>query len=209
MNKLQLPHVTLCAFGSEKYRAGQQNALDYSCRGITWGAVKNIIVPTHSIDAWSRAVVFDLGGYIETEFALLIHPDGYVAEPDAWRNEFLAYDFIGAPFPLPTDTFSYRDVNGVIQRVGNSVSIRSKKLLDLPKKIAMEWKPFHGFYNEDGYVSVNMRHVFEAHGCTFAPLAVAKYFSREGTIPENRDIEKTFCFHRFEGRNAKYLNFEV
>lgn len=209
MSKLQLPQVTLCALGSEKYREGQQKALDYSCQGIEWGAVKNIIVPTNSIDEWNRAVVFDLGGYIETKFALLIHPDGYVVEPDAWRNEFLAYDFIGAPFPLPTDNFSYRDVNGVIQRVGNSVSIRSKKLLDLPKKIEMEWKSFHGFYNEDGYISVNMRHVFETHGCAFAPLEVAKYFSGEHKTPENRDVKKTFCFHKFEGRNAKYPNFEV
>jgi hypothetical protein len=53
-----------------------------------------------------------------------------------------------------------------------------------------------------------MRHVFEEHGCKFAPLEVAKYFSRESEIPENKDIEKTFVFHKHRGRNKNYPNFE-
>lgn len=205
---LKLPQITLCAIGSEKYRESQQKALDASCVGIEWGAVKNIIVPTDTIDEWNRAVVFDLGDYIDTEFALLVHPDGYVVHPEVWRDEFLDYDYVGAPWPMPTDDFSYRDVNGTIQRVGNSVAIRSKKLLDLPKKVDMEWKSFHGFYNEDGYIAVNMRHVFEENGCTFAPLEVAKYFGREYEVPENQDVKKTFTFHKNYGRN-NYPDFEI
>lgn len=205
--KLHLPQVTLCAFGSEKYREQQQKALDYSSKDIEFGAVKNIIVPTHTIDEWNKAVVFDLGEHIDTEFALLIHPDGFVVNPEMWRDEFLQYDFIGAPFPLPKDDFSYRDIHGTIQRVGNSVSLRSKKLLDLPKMLRMEWKSFHGFYNEDGYICVNMRHVFEEHGCVFAPLEVAKYFSHETPLPETKGIIP-FAFHRHQGENKKYPNFE-
>jgi hypothetical protein len=206
--KIKLLNVTLCCIGSEKYKNQQQQALDYSSKDIEFGAVKNIIVSTNSIDEWNKAVVYDLGDYIDTEFALLIHPDGFVVHPESWREEWFQYDFIGAPFPLPKDSFSYRDVHGVIQRVGNSVSLRSRKLLQLPKKIGMEWKPFHGFYNEDGYVSVNMRHVFEENGCRFAPLEVARYFGREYDIPENENIEKTFVFHKHQGRNKIYPNFE-
>ena len=208
MNKLKLPNVTLCCFGSEKYRDQQQKALDYSSKYIEFGAVKNIIVPTSSIDEWNRAVVFDLGDYIDTDFALLIHPDGGIGESQLWRNEWLNYDFIGAPFPLPRDNFSYRDVNGKIQRVGNSVSLRSKKLLDLPKKIGMEWKPFHGYYNEDGYISVNMRHIFEKHGCKFAPFEEALLFGREMPLPENKGL-KTFVYHKTIGENSCYPNFET
>ena len=124
MNKIKLPNVTLCTFGSEKYKDQHQKALDYSSKKVDFGAVKNIIVPTNSIEEWNRAIVFDLGDYIETDFALLIHPDGGVAEADMWRDEWLNYDYIGSPFPIPTDNFSYRDINGKIQRVGNSVSLR-------------------------------------------------------------------------------------
>ena len=207
MNKIKLPNITLCCIGSEKYRYQQQKALDYSSKDIEFGAIKNIIVPTNSIDEWNKAVVFDLGDYIGTDFALLIHPDGFVVNPDKWNDDFLKYDFIGAPFPLPKDSFSYRDINGTIQRVGNSVSIRSKKLLDLPKKIGMEWKPFHGFYNEDGYITVNTRHIFEQHGCKFAPLELAAQFSHETPIPETKGIIP-FAFHKNKGGNKKYPNFE-
>ncbi|MBI2627531.1 alpha-1,2-fucosyltransferase [Candidatus Nomurabacteria bacterium] len=207
MNKLKLPNVTLCAFGSEKYKESQQKALDYSSKYIEFGKVKNIIVSTNTIDEWNKAVVFDLGEYIDTDFALLIHPDGGIGEPQLWQDEWLKYDYIGAPFPLPVDNFSYRDINGKIQRVGNSVSLRSKKLLDLPKKIGMEWKPFHGYYNEDGYISVNMRHVFEEHGCKFAPLEVAIHFGKETSIPENKGL-KAFTYHKTVGENSCYPDFE-
>ena len=203
---LELPNVTLCCFGSEKYKDQQQQALDYSSAKVKFGAVKNIIVETNTIDEWNRAVVFDLGDYIDTDFALLIHPDGGIAEPALWRDEWLNYDFIGSPFPLPTDDFSYRDINGVIQRVGNSVSLRSKKLLQLPKKLGMEWKPFHGFFNEDGYISVNMRHVFEEHGCRFAPYEEALIFGRETPLEDYEG--HTFVYHKNYGRNFKYPNFE-
>lgn len=206
---VKLPNVTLCAIGSEKYREQQQNALDYSCIGIEFGAVKNIIVDCNNIDEWNKIVVYDLGDYIETDFALLVHPDGFVVHPESWSDIFLEYDYIGSPFPLPTDSFSYRDIYGKIQRVGNSVSLRSKKLLRLPKQLNMEWRPFHGFYNEDGYVSVNMRHMYEGAGCKYAPIEVAKYFGRESEIPENANVHKPFVFHKHEGRNNCYPNFEV
>lgn len=205
--KIKLPNVTLCCFGSEQYKDEQQNALDYSSRFIEFGAVKNIIIDAKNIDEWNKAVVFDLGQYIETDYALLIHPDGFIVNPELWNPDWMKYDFIGAPFPLPKDNFSYRDVNGKIQRVGNSVSLRSKKLLDLPKKINMEWKPFHGFYNEDGYISVNMRHIFEENGCVFAPFEVALKFSKEMPLPENKGVA-TFCFHKHFGENKRYPNFE-
>jgi hypothetical protein len=193
--KLQLPQITLVALTNKDFE-GHKKAIDESCRGIEFGAVKIIWdEKCTSIDEWNRKIVYELGDYVDTPFALLIHADGYVINPELWDDKWLNYDFIGSPFPLPQDDFSYRDINGKIQRVGNSVSLRSKRLLDLPKKIGMEWKPFHGFYNEDGFISVNMRHVFEEHGCRFAPLEVAVYFGKEHEIPENAGL-KTFLFHQ-------------
>jgi hypothetical protein len=209
MTMKTLSNVTLCCFGAEKYREQQQKALDYSSKDLKFGDVKNIIVPTNTIDEWNRAVVFDLGDHISTDYALLIHPDGFVVNPDMWSNSFLDYDYIGSPWPLPTDNYSYRDLYGNLRRVGNSVSIRSKKLMQLPKKTNMEWKPYHGLTNEDGYICVNQRHLFELHGCKFAPIELAIYFGREKELPENKNIEFPFVFHRHEGRNAQYPNFEV
>lgn len=194
MEKINLPNVTLICMTNAKL-VEHQRALDISSEKINFGAVKLIHRPDiDTIDKWNKAMVYELGSYVDTEFAIVIHHDGYIINPELWNPDWLNYDYIGSPFPLPTDDFSYRDINGVIQRVGNSVGLRSKKLMDLPSKIGMEWKPFHGFYNEDGYISVNMRHVFEGHGCKFAPLDVAVHFGREHDIPENIGL-KTFLFH--------------
>ena len=202
---IDLPQVTLCCV-TGKNIAAHQLALEYSKRGINFGAVKLLHKESKDIDEWSYGIVYNLGKHIKTEFALLIHDDGFVVNPEMWNPDWLNYDFIGSPFPLPTDSFSYRDVNDKIQRVGNSVSLRSKKLLDLPSKLNMEWKPFFGFYNEDGWISVGNRHIFEEHGCKFAPLEVAKHFGRESEIPENQDVEKPFVFHKYAGRNYQYKN---
>ncbi len=220
MSKLELPTITLVMMGTINLE-GHIKALEYSCQGVHFGKVKLItntpfthnfieycyIDPIKGIDQWNHDIVFKLGDYIDTEFALLIHPDGFVVHPECWKDEFLSYDFIGAPFPLPRDNFSYRDINGKLQRVGNSVSIRSKKLLDLPKKLNMEWKAFHGFTNEDGYICVNMRHVFEEHGCKFAPIELAVHFSQEVPLPETQGIVP-FAFHKYKGENRKYPDFE-
>lgn len=203
---LKLPKVTLVAFGSTNVD-GMNAALDYSSQDIEWGDVKLITQKCDGIDEWNRAIVFDMGSYIETPYALLIHPDGFVVNPESWNPDWLKYDYIGAPWPLPTDDYSYRDKKGKIQRVGNSVSLRSKKLMDLPKKLNLEWKEYHGNTNEDGYICVNMRHEFEKAGCKFAPLDVAKYFSHETMIPEIKGITP-FAFHRNHGTNSKYPCFE-
>jgi hypothetical protein len=160
-----------------------------------------------SIDEWNYAIIYRLGGYIDTEFAILIHADGFVVNPESWKKEFLDYDYIGAPWPLPHDDFSFRDINGEIIRVGNSVSLRSKKLIDLPVKLNLEWKPFHGFYNEDGFITVNNRHIYKEHGMKFADLDIARYFSHECMIPEIEGI-KPFMFHRYAGTNVIYPKFK-
>lgn len=191
---LSLPDCTLICLTNQDFD-GHKAALDKSCEGIKWGAVKMIWdEKCTSIDIWNKKIVYELGDYVDTEYAMLIHADGYVIRPDLWNPKWLDYDYIGAPWPLPQDDFSYRDKFGKIQRVGNSVSLRSKWLLDLPKKMEMPWKSFHGFYNEDGFIAVNMRHAFEAQGCSFAPLEVAVHFSKEHDIPENAGLD-TFAFH--------------
>ncbi len=134
---------------------------------------------------------------------MVIQSDGYVINPDLWRDDFLNYDYIGAPFPLPNDDFSYRDSNNNIFRVGNGgFSLRSKKLIELPNKLKLEWKPFHGYYNEDGFICGMYRNIYENHGIKFAPLDIAKYFSHEIEIPETKDI-KPFGFH---GKFSKHYN---
>ena len=130
---IELPEVTLIALTGRDFVAHDQ-AIQKSCQGIEWGDVKVICdYKIKNIDDWNRKIIYELGNYVDTEFAMLIHADGYVVNPEAWRDEFLDYDYIGAPWPLPKDDYSYRTPQGELVRVGNSVSLRSRRLLAAPR----------------------------------------------------------------------------
>jgi hypothetical protein len=195
MSKLYLPNVTLICVTGHKFPE-HQKAIEKSCEGIQFGAVKTIIKKFDSSDEWSKYIVYNLTDYVETDYCLLIHADGYVIHPELWNPKWLGYDFCGSPWPLPKDTFSYRDENGKIIRVGNSVGLRSKKLLDLPRKLNLPWEPLHGYLNEDGMLTVKWRTLFESHGITYIPFEEALIFGREAPLPEYTG--DTFLFHTYD-----------
>lgn len=191
---ISLPNCTLIALTDYKIDE-HLAAIKKSKEGITWGDVKLIYDEgiNHDVNNWNYKVIYELPNYVNTSHAFLFHADGYVINPHLWRDEFLEYDYIGAPWPLPTDDYSYRDESGDLVRVGNSVSIRSKKLMDL---IATRpWKEYYGNTHEDGFICCHNRKWLESQGCTFAPLEVAVHFAKEHDIPENEGLE-TFAFHQ-------------
>ncbi len=195
-------------------------ALRYSMRDISFNEIKlftNLDVSCDDIDVvkiesldyinYSRFIVYELHKHINTDFVLIIQDDGFIVNPDKWDNMFLKYDYIGAPFPIPsiTDKISYRDPFGNLCRVGNGgFSLRSKKLLELPTKLNLEWKQYFGYYNEDGFFAIHNKHIFENEGCVYAPLDVAKYFSHEAEIPETIGITP-FGFHGKWSKNYKLI----
>ena len=206
--KINLPQITLVAVACVRIPETIK-AIQKSCSEINFGAVKLIThenvsgdnfevvnIDPLNYEEYNRFTVFELHKHIETEFALIVQDDGFVTGPHQWRKEFLNYDYIGAPWPLPMDDFSYRDPFGNLIRVGNGgFSLRSKKLLSLPTELNLEWRSYFGFFNEDGFFTCHNRHLFEERGCVFAPIEVAKYFSHEKQIPEIEGIVP-FGFHR-------------
>jgi glycosyltransferase involved in cell wall biosynthesis len=220
-SKLQLSNVTLVTVDTRDTEEALQ-ALLYSSQYIDFAQIKLLssytpfckdkrisierIPHITNIDDWCHFIVFNLHEYIQTDFVLLIHADGFVVNPAEWRPEFLEYDYIGSPWPLPSDDFSYRDISGNVIRVGNSVSIRSKKILELPSKLNIPWVADHGFFNEDGFLCCTNRHILEANGVRYAPIEVAKYFAHECMIPEIKNITP-FAFHKWMGTNRKYPRF--
>lgn len=166
----------------------------------------HIIKKFNSVKEWGKFIVFDLINYVESDYILLIHADGFVVNPSAWREEFLKYDFIGSPWAIPKFNWSHRDKNGNIIRVGNSVSIRSKKLLKAPKKFGLKWEDKFNYFHEDGFLCVDNRVFLEQKGIIFAPFETAIHFGREANLKENKNINP-FIFHKWEGKNKNYPNF--
>lgn len=175
-----------------------------------YGKIRYVqIAQITDINTFNYFMVYELYKYIRTNFILQVHYDGFVVHPELWRDEFLKYDYIGSPWSK-WECFRYKGMAGDeegIARVGNSVGIRSLKLLTLPSKYNFDWCPDErGMYNEDTYICVRARHLFEKHGITYAPLDVAKYFGREMEIEENKSIQP-FLFHKWDGKNVFYAGF--
>ena len=84
--------------------------------------------------------------------------------------------------------------------------------MDYPKKADIPWEGEYAYgkmwYHEDGFICCKIKHILEAEGMQIAPLEVAKYFGHEHPVPEVADVEKTFVFHKWWGRNEQYPRFE-
>ncbi len=189
---LFLPQITAILLTNRDFE-GAKEALDKSCEKISFGGAKIIWDEyCNSIDKWNEKMIKELPSYISTSHALILHQDGYVINPNLWKDEWLQYDYCGAPWPLPKDDYSYRSESGNLVRIGNSVSLRSKRLMDLVATRPMDYH--YGNNNEDGQICCWNRDWLESKGMKFAPLEVAVHFSKEHEIPQNVGLE-TFAFH--------------
>jgi hypothetical protein len=152
---------------------------------------------------YNHYVIYNLHNHVETTHCLLVQPDGFVLFPDKWDNNWLDYDYIGAPWAYVED--AYIDPFGNHHRVGNGgFSLRSKKFLEVPTKVEVPWETnnsdFYWMpegvvnYHEDGNVCVHNRHIFIGQGCKYAPVEVAVRFSQETRVPECEGVI-SFGFH--------------
>lgn len=159
----------------------------------------------NSIDAYSYYCIYGLYNHIETTHCLIVQADSCITYASKWSEDFLNYDYIGAPWPIKAD--AYIDPFGVHQRVGNGgFSLRSRKLLNVPNEIDIPWDPNNSeFYkhmgansfSEDGNICVHNRHLYEKMGCKFAPLEIALQFAKELPVPEY-DGSITFGYHKYK-----------
>ena len=107
MGILHLPNVTLIAMTSVLIDETIK-ALKYSSKDIEFGSVKLVShekpknLPNNityqytdrisSIDEWNHRIVYHLNDYVDTDYVLLIHDDGFVVNSSSWKNEFLDYE---------------------------------------------------------------------------------------------------------------------
>jgi hypothetical protein len=190
--KRELNEVTVCSVGTN-CRPLTARALEMCNRQCKFadsiffsdepveGSFRNLRVdPMPSISAYNTFVLKHLGKFVKTPFVLITQWDGYVVNSQAWSNDFLQYDYIGALWPWKEDEM----------RVGNGgFSLRSKKLLDVLAMPAFELLPALG---EDEMICRAYRPLLEEkHAIRFAPDEVAERFSYERTMPK----EPTFGFH--------------
>jgi Protein of unknown function (DUF5672) len=144
--------------------------------------------------AYSNYMFRELLPHVRTPQVLVQQWDGFVADNTAWNDQFLNYDYIGAPWQKSPDRSD-------AHRVGNGgFSLRSRRLLEALADPTLQ--PCHP---EDVAIGVSYRPWLEqTKGITFAPLEVAELFSYEGTVPK-----PTFGFHGMQALSGRLSPHEL
>lgn len=196
---INLKNVTLFQFNCLDPEIGVK-AIQYSKRGINFGRT---VLVTHRIpenitsdievflvdktdhDGSSKFHFGPLQQYCSTDYLLSIQTDGFVINPHLWTDEFLEYDYIGAPWPFgqPWHT-TYRVGNGGFR-------LESKRLIELCSNIP--WNPGD---HDDMLIGVHYRPYLESQGCKFPTVEFAAKFSLELVIPEiPYNLNNCFGYH--------------
>jgi len=187
---LTLKNVTLICVDCYNY-GGAVSAIQKSIEKVQFAAVKfltDIEIEVEGVDVvqisrinskedYSRFIVKELYKYFDTSHVLVIQHDGYVLNADVWDEDFLWYDYIGAPW-LETD--GYNTGNG-------GFSLRSLSLqyfLGTDKNITVT-------HPEDAQICRFYGPYLQSVGFKFAKEEVAEKFSFELRQPN----QHTFGFH--------------
>jgi Protein of unknown function (DUF5672) len=154
-----------------------------SSRRSSYGSVVHIH-HIASIEEYSEFMMKELDKYVQTSHVLVIQHDGFILNPHSWDDEFLQYDYIGAPWCY-TDGLN----------VGNGgFSLRSKKML----KMLADDERIVKLVPEDHHIGRTYRRYLERKGIRFAPESLASQFSIEGNIKYGWKWNGQFGFHSYE-----------
>src|SRR3989338_4843291 len=152
----------------------------------------------NSLEDYSRFIITELDDYLETTYVLLVQHDGFILNPAAWTDDFLNYDYIGAPWLVvdwSVEDFGFPpDLLGKWVVVNGGFSLRSKKFTSTCARLAKDGV-FKEYHPEDVVLCVKNRKILEDHRIKFAPVELAKQFSFEGQDKDNYQWDGQFGFH--------------
>lgn len=193
---LKLPDVTLVMIETREHDLAQM-ALEDCERLVKFGGVivftdrpaqflradrRVVTVPDWPEKiGWSRCFWRDVALEVRTSHALCIQWDSWVVDPEMWRDEYLNYDFIGAP---------WWHANGM--NVGNGgFSLRSTKLMRFVRRHLATF-PCITHVDDDLYCR-KYRPSLEAAGFVWADEVTAQQFAFECVRPDSS--ARHFGFH--------------
>ena len=201
-----LPHVTVVAVdGSMNPAATAASLLEAASKmafaralllspappedapGLDW-----MEIPPLTLKGYNQFCLADLHRFITTSHCLTVQSDSRIVNAGAWDDGWLAFDYIGAPWP-PGHT-------GTSYRVGNSgFCLRSRRLLQATASLPNDSYVWRGQLKpssrDDVITCVMFRERLEAEGMRFAPVEVAARFSFESPTPESPALSDQFGTH--------------
>lgn len=147
-----------------------------------------------SFNQYTPWLLSNLKDLFESEFMINFHADGMIQNRSAWKEQFLDYDYIGAPWEI--------FING-----GNGgFSLRSRALCEGVSEIDLSGFDFNKFtggeriiaHNEDVVICRTYEKFLKHKGVKFAPTELSCKFSTEHFAHEEKDFYDSFGFHEIE-----------
>lgn len=215
---LKLKNVTL--IGADGFNVERLiHAANISCKGIEFGAVKILshlpsddprvikIRPLLSSKDYSQFVLKEIVNYVDTEYMIIFQHDGFPIRPEAWSEDFLKYDMVGASWKFRLEK---RTANG-------GFSLRSRKMMEAIRDddaIYLQNDNIITNYAEDHVLFFIYReYLEEKHGVKIAPEELCDRFSIEAWgVPDNK-YKGSFGFHGFNcdfnDANLPYIPYKL
>jgi len=208
--KIKLPNVTLLAATSIDIEQTQL-ALRISAHNIEFEAIKllcssepkkkysdieYISIPQMDLLGYGKLIIKDLHKYFKTSHCLIVQSDSFVVDASLWNEEFLKYDYIGAPWSEEVHVNPNLVLNMKENPVGNGgFSLRSHKLTKITSKIDFDSLKLP-IKSEDVVICHYLYKDMIDQGIRFATPELAAKFSIEN---ENnlygQNVNSVFGFH--------------
>ncbi len=226
--KLKLPNISLLAIAHEKDVDQTQISMKISSENIDFGAIKLLTsaqpkikypdieyvpIKPMNLEEFNKTMIEDLHKHFETTHCLFVQADSFVVNYKLWKDEFLKYDYIGAPWSDELVINENLVLNVKKNPVGNGgFSLRSRKLLRTTAKIDYDSLKFP-LKSEDVVICHYLYDKMIEEGIKFAPPKLAAQFSIENVNNlYGQNLNSVFGFHGKHLRNhflKKYVLSQV
>jgi len=146
--------------------------------------IEYVPIPRLSLTGYSLWCLRELWRHVTTDFVLLVQPDGYILNPGLWSEDFMDFDYVGAPWP---------HMHSKIYPVGNGgFSLRSRRFCEQTAKCPLPYN----LEPEDVYCCQIMQATNSFDNIAFAPTDVAARFAVEWPINHTINENNVFGFHK-------------
>ena len=209
--KLKLPNISLLAIAHKKDVDQTQISMKISSENIDFGTIKLLTsaqpkikypdieyvpIKPMNLEEFNKTMIEDLHKHFETTHCLFVQADSFVVNHKLWKDEFLKYDYIGAPWSDELVINENLVLNVKKNPVGNGgFSLRSHKLLRATAKIDYDSLKFP-LKSEDVVVCHYLYDKMIEEGIKFAPPKLASQFSIENVNNlYGQNLDSVFGFH--------------
>ena len=220
--KIKLPDITLLAatsvdvdqtqlslkISSQNIEFESVKLLSSSAPNKKYSDIEYVSISPMDFLGYSKLIIEDLHKHFKTSHCLIVQSDSFVVNSDLWKDEFLNFDYVGAPWSEQVKVNSNLTLHMKETPVGNGgFSLRSHKLAKITSKINYESLKFP-IKSEDVVICHYLHKEMVNKGVKFAPAKLAAQFSIENEDHlYGQDVSTVFGFHGKHFREYFYKKY--